>query len=520
MTGHTGPQALARRAALCWRTGLVGLLTLAGAPVQAGLVEAVSPHFTIYADAPPAQLHDLAQKLERFRQALEHEPDLGPPPNGEAPLTIYVARSQAEVRKLFGALPESRHVKGFYLARSEGSLAVIAPDVLRRKDGYRLALHEYVHHTMAARGQGGVPGWVSEGAAEHYSAATFAADGSLAIGLPQRGRLAEIRKLPAPAATAIVADPDQRQGLIARRGAPAYYAKSWLLYRHLQGAPQRSGQLSAYLDALGEGIAPAIAARSAFGDLAQLESELVETAGAEQPAAAVRTVPVSLSLRQVPRGEERLLPLVLQARAGLIPDEAHMNRARRIVRRHPEDIGLSARLAVLEGLTGQDRAALALADRVLAQEPGRVDALRVRAQALIRLDDPARSAAVLAWLQAEPDSAAALAARFRLAGQDGGEPDAAAAAGLVRAVQLAPWDPVLRLDLAEWQQRSGDWLAARATLIPLAHSAAGGAAMQVARGQLAELAAREAETATAAAGLGRAAVRWSVRPAELVRGPR
>lgn len=509
MTGPSRPQASAARPAHWWCAGLAVLLGLTGAPVRAGLVEASSPHFTIYADAPPSQLHDLAQRLERFRQALDRQPGMAPPPDGEARLTIYVASSQNEVRQLFGASPGAGRVEGFYLARSDGPLAIVAPAALRRKDGYRLALHEYVHHAMAARGQGGVPGWVSEGAAQYYAAASFAPDGSVVIGVGQGSRRAELRRLKPLTAAAIVADPDQRQGLIANRGLNAFYGMSWLLFRQFSRAPGRSGQLTTYLAALRGGTSPTEAAHTAFGDLALLDGELAAAAVDDAGLPPLPTEEAAIAVRPLPWDERLILPAVLRARAGLPPDARQLMSSRRIARHGAGGSLALAQLAMLEALAGRDRAALALADRVLALAPGQTDAVRVRAQALLRLDDPAATAALDDWQRSEPASAAALAARFRLSRQTGQGMDAAAA-GLARALRLAPWDVVLRLDLADWQSGSGDPLAARATLMPLAESEAGGAAAALARQRLAALPvaipADVPDKATAAAPMGHTAV--------------
>lgn len=473
-----------------------GLAMLAGgAPARADLAAADSAHFVLYGNADPAMLAQLASRLERFHAALEQATGLTPPQGaGAARLTVYVARSRGEMRRLAGQANQAGNLQGFYLARSDGPVAVVSPSALQRGDGYRLALHEYVHHFMAMAGRADLPRWVSEGAAEFYAASDFAANGTVLLGGANPLRQRELRRMRGLSAADLLAGGAGGGALAANSAHNAFYGKSWQLYRLLARAPDRAGQLDRYLGALGEGQDAGAAAVLAFGDPLLLEREL----GNVEPgswAVNAATAPAAPKVGKLSRGGARVLPWLLQARTGLGGNDAmQLARARTYAARHGQDAGVVAGLAALEAQAGNHAAALQQAERALTLDPANAPALAVRAQALLRhaadgsdADKAAAGAGIAAWLAAEPDSPAALAARYRWQALGGGLPDAAATAGLERAVTLAPYDPVLRLDLAELQARQGRVDAARLTLAPLAQAPGGGAPSQLARARLAEL---------------------------------
>ncbi len=477
--------------------GAVGALSLlaGGTAARGDAIAAETGHFVLYGNADPAVLTALAGQIERFHQALEQVTGLTPPPaSGGARLTLYVARSQGEMRRLAGQANQAGSLQGFYLARSDGPLAVLSPRALQSGQGYRLALHEYVHHFMAMTGQADVPRWVSEGAAEYFAASDFAADGTVMLGGANPQRQRELRRMRGLSAAQVLDLGAGGGALAANSARNAFYGKSWQLYRLLARAPQHKGQLGSYLGALGQGQQPAAAAMQAFGDPAGLDREIAGQ-GADAWAVLPPGPAATPRVWKLSRGGAKLLPWLLAAQSGLGDNGAALlDRARRHAARHGQDAAVLGGLARLEAQNGGDAAALAAADRALALDPGNLAALAARAQVLLRQTGPGPGAArdragdaIAAWQAADPDSPAALAARYRLQVLGGGTPDALALAGLERAVTLAPYDPVLRLDLADQQVRLGQVDAARQTLTPLAEAPGGGAPARLARARLAQL---------------------------------
>lgn len=163
-TMRLGPVGFWRVSAAC------AALIASPSNVRAQAFEVSGAHVKIVANADAARLVHLAERLERFHAALvKFRRGTALPSAKAGQLTIYITRRQAEVAGLYLDQWAARHLQGFYLAGPADALAVVAPTALDRRDGYRLAFHEYVHHFMAMTGDMLVPEWVAEGAAEYYS---------------------------------------------------------------------------------------------------------------------------------------------------------------------------------------------------------------------------------------------------------------------------------------------------------------------------------------------------------------
>ncbi len=137
--------------------------------------------------------------------------------------------------------------------------------------------------------------------------------------------------------------------------------------------------------------------------------------------------------------------------------EASLRRALALEPERPEAL---RELGELYAESGRPAEAAGLLERAVALEPRRAESRRALAQVLHASGDTPRALALLTGKDApEADSAATLGAAATLHREQGNLP--AARAELLRAVELAPHDGALRLDLAAVAEAQGDADAAR-----------------------------------------------------------
>jgi tetratricopeptide (TPR) repeat protein len=436
-------------------TCVVLLAALAALPLRAhgAWAEASSGHFVIVAHQAPERLQVLAQRLERFDQAVRHvaklpDPDLGP----RQRLTIYVV----DQRTMEG-LAESGLV-GMYLGHAAGPVTLVKQDP---SGSDRTLFHEYTHHLLRSNHATAWPFWLNEGFAEFFATALVAADGSVDIGLPLLERRFELGQL-----QYLVLPPLLETSDSGLRAQPSLsYARSWLLVHYLSFEPTRLGQLEQYLLSLQRGADATGAARTVFGNLMQLDRSLSSYAkgqfrSLQVPSSALRAGTVRW--RDLSDGEQAVMPHRIQSRLGV--DAAHAQELLPLIRKAaaPFPGDASAQVALAEaGFDAQEYAtAEAAADRALAAEPELVDAILYKGRAQLAaawregVIDPRRWQAVrelFATAQrldpADPVPWVLTYLTFEASGQ---KPPAAAVAGLHRARQLLPHDRNLQM-LAAYQ---------------------------------------------------------------------
>jgi tetratricopeptide (TPR) repeat protein len=156
----------------------------------------------------------------------------------------------------------------------------------------------------------------------------------------------------------------------------------------------------------------------------------------------------------------------------------------------PEEPAVLAALAEAEHDSGNEQAAIAAADAALAIDPNRVKAYVQKGLALFALAAEAddRDAAYraarepfLALNRIENDHPLPLIYFNRSFVERGVPPNENATQALERAAELAPFDLMLRLNLATQQLRAGKGGQARANLLPIAYSPHGGRMAEGAR---------------------------------------
>lgn len=175
------------------------------------------------------------------------------------------------------------------------------------------------------------------------------------------------------------------------------------------------------------------------------------------------------------------MPLMVQSKRGVDKEQAMtlLPKIQQVAAQYPNDAMVMSVLAEAEFDTGRYDAAIAAADQALAHDPKTVNAYVQKGYALAakakESDDPdtlwkqARNTFV-ALNKLENDHPIPLIWFFRTYVEQGEQPTKLAIEGLEWALQLAPYDQGLRLNVA--QQQIGDNRLEQAirTLRPLANS--------------------------------------------------
>lgn len=463
---------------------LAALFLASAVPASAAWHKVSSPHFVIYADAPPERLRAFAERLERFDLAVRQVRRMPDPPLGDGNrLTVFVVDDVAAVRALAVATPGmTKNLAGFYKATSDGSIAVVperSGDSDRpAMDDQEIFFHEYAHHLMFSDAAAPVPLWYAEGFAEFMSTAGFGKDGSVTLGRVATGRadgVGDKKTFPLDRMLAGASDN------LSEAEWAQLYARGWLLTHYLTFEPTRKGQLQAYLGAIAKGIEPAKAAE-AFGDLAVLDRNLHGYLGRNRLSAfkigaeALRIGRIDVT--PLSAGAAAILPSTMKLKAGMRDGEKAtvVAAVRAAAATHPGDAFVQTVLAGAE-LDAQDYAkAEAAADRALAADPKSVQAMVHKCRAVLEqaaLDTPGKTFAMARQLAQkanalDPEDPEPLVLFYETSVRDSGRPSANAIAAMHQAARLAPHDINLRVRSA-WQHLTDNKLAeARALLVPMA----------------------------------------------------
>jgi len=453
--------------------------------------QASSAHFLVYSEGSAESVRDFATRLERFDKAmrvLHRLPEVDRGPAGR--VTVYVVSNMDAVRRMARG---AENVAGFYIPRAEGSVAFTP----RRAgsgsrfdiDAENVLLHEYAHHFLFQNyAETAFPAWFAEGFAELSSTARFGRDGGVGFGLPAIHRGYELllaRNVPVERRLATPEKPIATVGEIA-----ALYAKGWLLTHFLTFERGREGQLNAYLTALNAGKTSAEAARSAFGDLTALDRLLNDYMGRRRlnyidiAARAITIAPVTV--RRLTTGEAAVIRLQMISRRGVTAAEAKdlVPRFRRAAAPFANDPAVQTALAEAEYDAGNLAEAEAAADRALAVEPNRIDALIYRGRVALSRAEKAADDDRAPWIEArrriaaanraDPNDPEPLILFYGSFAAQGIAPTANAVTGLNHAFDLAPQDRGLRLLAARQYLVDGKVREARAALAPLAFDPHGG----------------------------------------------
>jgi tetratricopeptide (TPR) repeat protein len=472
-------------------------------PAHASWYSAKSKHFVIYADENPRNLSDFATRLERFDQAARILLHMDDPVVGDGNrLTIYVFPTDADVRKLAG--DKSGFLSGFYKGRVEGSLAYIPKSDKGELGEESVLYHEYTHHLMMQQLSEPYPQWYVEGFAEFLSSPKFDKDGSVGLGTPRETRMWGLINGKQVPLEEMLGETYGDINDLPNDLRESIYGRGWLLVHYLTMEPKRRGQMTQYVHGIANGVAPLDAARSAFGDLKQLDSELnaymnrsmlkyFEIAGS-----AIR--PTAVDVQPLSAGAAAVILLRGEMKNGVPEGQAEQlaSQVRSIEARYPNDALVEATLAEAELDAGHGPAAEAAADRAIKADPASAEPLILKGRAIELsardADWDARKAKIdearqifVAANKLDTEDPEPLFQFYRTFPESGERPNDNALAALHYASDLAPQDLGVRINSAIAYLEHGKLKEARATLVPVAYSPHGGSASSVAQRMMAEI---------------------------------
>jgi len=459
---------------------------LLSTPAQAEWLEVSSAHFVVYVDDSERDARKFSEQLERFHAAMANLTGFdGAPPSPSNRVTVFMVKNQRQIERMAG----SRNIGGFYIPRAGSSVAFVPRVEVRtgQPDWSMIALlHEYAHHFLLSSSSFPSPRWFGEGGAEFFASAEFTADGGVSVGMPAAHRAGELvlaRNIPAENLV------DSAYRGRSNEDFNSFYGKSWLLYHYLVFTPERRGQMRAYLQGMADGKSSLEAARSAFGNLDQLERDLQKYMRQRTMLSMVfkpdQLEIAPIAIRRLSQGEVEIMPVRVISRRGVDREEALelLVDARAVAARYPGDAAVLAALAEAEYDAGNDAEAIAAADAALAIDPTQVNPYVQKGFALFRgaaeADDQvaAYREAVKPFIALngiENDHPLPLVYFYRSFVESGREPNETAVRGLERASELAPFDLPLRLNVAMMQVQQGRMAEARANFLPIAYNPHGG----------------------------------------------
>ncbi|MCW3849470.1 DUF1570 domain-containing protein [Sphingomonas sp. LB-2] len=455
------------------------LLVLPGV-AHAEWYEVGTEHFVVISNDQPERMQRFATNLERFDKALRLYGDVQDLPVGKANrVVVYVLDDVAAVQKL----AKNPNLAGYYLPRAEGSLAFVPRSTGADQNDFTpmvILLHEYTHHFMFnSFPNAAFPLWYSEGFAELFSTAVFDKTGVI-FGYPPQHRgygLMSGNALPVDkllTAESLKLNDSQRE---------AVYGRGWLLTHYLYFGGKRPGQLVNYLLAINSGKTPLEAAQ-VFGDLRALDRELEHYklgnfAGYRVPADKISIGEVTV--RKLTPGEAATIAVRMQSKNGVTKETAPAvyAAAKKACAPFPNDPG--AQLVLAEAAYDADdfAGAEAAADRALAADPNRVDALLYKARAKMAVAAKADDFKPETWRgiraiiasanKLDPEDPEPLILFYQSYLEGHQRPTKNAITGLLYAYELAPQDRSLRLNVAAVYLNDGDPVMARRLLLPLAY---------------------------------------------------
>jgi tetratricopeptide (TPR) repeat protein len=247
---------------------LVGLYLALGVSVQAQPNQAPrlssewkriqSANFTVVGNAGDGPLRSTIRELESFRHALVTTfPGLDAPSSVPA---LFVLFKHADAFRPFAPLDRrgrpSEGVVGYFSSAPDARYMVAF-----NGDTRRVTLHEFTHALIHQSGVR-VPTWVDEGLAEFYGSFRATESGGV-VGDVQRERLAFIVNEPFLSFEEMFTPEGVARTLQDDVKVYRFYSQSWLLV-HYSMIGDRRGQLTAYLQAVNRGLAPAAAFAAAY----------------------------------------------------------------------------------------------------------------------------------------------------------------------------------------------------------------------------------------------------------------
>ena len=495
---------------------------LASTSAQANWYRASSQHFVIYSEQSPQSLHNFAEELERFDQAVRLVRDMPDQPVSKGNrVTIF----DVPVEKVQDLI-HSDYVAGYYHGDVGGSVAFVSrnnpmqfqvetgeltPKVNTMEYGRdTVLLHEYSHHLMMQDLRKPYPEWLVEGFAEFMSAAEFNPDGSVDIGRQATYRYAALEYGDEISLETLFSGHLDK---LSRDQIDSLYSRAWLLTHYLSLDPSRKGQLDAYVAAISRGVDPLQAAKQTFGDLNQLNHDLDSYYARSKrlklniPAKDFKKVPIDVT--QLTSGGAAVLPVLMRLRSGTEENYSKLaSEAERIEQQYPGDVLVETTLAEAELDAKNYKSAEAAANRALAADAQSTDAMILEGRAKVKelasskgtpddFDD-ART-----WFlkanKIDPEDPEPLYRFYQSFVEQGRSPTQNAIAALHYASDLAPQDLSVRIESATQYLAEGKTGDARVALVPVAYDPHGEELAKRARAIIDKIDAGDTKAALAAA---------------------
>lgn len=372
------------------------------APASAAWQQASSKHFLIYGDMPAEEMQTYATKLEKFDAASRLIRAMKDPTVGDGNrVQVFVVSSMLEVNRLYGSAEAG--LGGYYVGSVSGPF-IVTPEKIRRLNTRTdkiapevVFFHEYTHHLQLQNTQKPMPMWLSEGFAEFMGNPVFGADGSVGIGAPAADRAEQLLKERwAPM-------PDLLEGNISKLGWGGYYiqnyAEGWLLNHYLAFEPSRKGQVEKYVSGIENGQNALVAAKAAFGDLGQLETELRQylkrkTLPFVKIDSSKLTIP-PVTVSELSPGAQEVMPYRIESKTGYgsVSVDYVLGKVRSIAQRYPDDPLVQRTLAEVALDDKEFDESIAAADAALKVDPKSTEAIIYKGRGILakakKANDPA-----------------------------------------------------------------------------------------------------------------------------------
>lgn len=456
----------------------VALVSLA-APASAEWWEAKTDHFIVDSESSAKDAHDFALKLERYDGALRGLQGLGEDEklSDSSRVTVFRWGHIGEIAALYGNSQSG--VAGFYIPRAEPVAFVPAREYVGKKsdiDAQTVLFHEYAHHFMFRHFAAAYPTWYVEAFAEVNSTIQLNPDGSFKVGAPPQARAEalngglqySIKKL------LLNSNEPDFTDVLAR------YTYGWLLTHYLTFNKSRAGQLTKYLKLINDGVRPSDAATQAFGDLDQLERDVMAYKARNNYPGAIakplRAQDPTVTMRKLGPDEEAIMWARIRTARGVKRRQAGdvASDARSVAAKYPQSLPVQLELAQADLDNEQFDAAEKAADGALAIDPNSTEALLTKGQAYLEQakKDPKQFETARTWFakanNTDPLNASALFGYYETYMKAGVTPPQIAVAGLERAYGIAPFDSDIRMVLARELLVEKKGSVARQVLLPLA----------------------------------------------------
>ena len=446
-------------------------------PANAEWFEARTGHFIVYSESSAQDTKEFAQKLERFDMALRTLQNMPqrPAESDAERLTVYRFGQQSDIGRLAGA----SMIAGFYIPREGGSVAftparddgptasIIRRDSRTDLDPMSVLLHEYTHHFMFQHFPATYPSWYVEGFAETAATIVFKPDGSFHIGNPPQYR------------AAMLFSPDfavSARDMLTTADRPdifdvySHYTIGWLLNHYLSFSGERPGQLTKYLHLINSGVDEATAAKQAFGDLSQLDRDLLRYKTSHRLGGAdvkpTDYTPPTVTVRKLSPDEEAVMSAKIRTQRGVSTKTSGdvVADASRAASQYPNSFPANLELAEAQLDAEHFNEADAAIDRALALQPDSVPAQVIKGRVALERGktDKVQLATARTWFakafEGDPRNPGPLYYNYLSYYYEGGQIPESALVGLEHAFEMAMFDRDIRLVLARQllSEKKGD----------------------------------------------------------------